>query len=89
MSNQAYKFQIIFTPKVKKQLKSLPPQIRQQYDKAFQLVESEGLGYRSLRTHRYQQKNGKIWGSSASMSLRFYWDYVGERTILVTAIGSH
>lgn len=89
MLNQADKFQLLFTPKVRKQLKSLPPKVQKQYDKAFQIVASEGTGYRSLRTHRYKQKNGEIWGSSASMSLRFYWDYVGERTILVTGLDSH
>lgn len=83
------KFQVVFTPKVSKQLKQLPLPVQKQYDKAFQLIAKEGPSYRSLRTHRYKCKNGEIWGSAASMALRFYWDYEEEKTILVMAIDSH
>lgn len=83
------KFQIMFSPKVIEQLQKLPLKVQKQYDKAFQLIATEGPTYRSLRTHRYRQKKGEIWGSAASMALRFYWEYAGKQTILVVAIDSH
>lgn len=89
MPYQAVKFRLLIVPKVKKQLKQLPHPIQKQYYKAFQLIATFGPSYRSLRTHRYKGKKGEFWGSSASMALRFYWEYVGERTILVARISSH
>lgn len=89
MPQQAVKFRLLIAPKVKKQLKQLPQPVQKQYHKGFQIIATFGPSYRSLRTHRYKSKNGEIWGSAASMALRFYWDYAGERTILVTAISSH
>ena len=89
MPDDTAKFQVLLTAKVEKQLKQLPLQVQKQYDKAFELIASEGPNYRSLRTHRYQVKKGEIWGSAASMALRFYWDYAGEKTILVMGISSH
>lgn len=83
------KFQITFSPKALEQLQQLPLKVQKQYDKAFQLIATEGPTYRSLRTHRYRQKKGEIWGSAASMALRFYWEYAGKQTILVVAIDSH
>jgi hypothetical protein len=83
------KFRLIFTAKVSKELKQLPLPVQKQYDKAFQLMTAEGPSYRSLRTHRYKCKNAETWTSSASMALRFYWEYQGEQTILVMAIDSH
>ena len=82
-------FILKFTPKSQKQLKSLSLQFRQQYQKAFQLLSTHGPYYRSLRTHRYHQKKGTIWGSSASMFLRFYWDYQDSSIILILFLDSH
>ncbi|OCQ91002.1 hypothetical protein BCD67_00250 [Oscillatoriales cyanobacterium USR001] len=89
MSDEAVKFRLHFTPKVRKQLRLLPLQVQKQYDKAFQIIASEGPEYRSLRTHRYRYKKGEVWGSAASMALRFYWEYAGEQTILIEGIDSH
>lgn len=89
MPHLSYKFHLTLTAKAKKQLNALSPQIRQQYDKAFRLICSWGPGYRSLRTHRYEKRGWNTWGSSASMSLRFYWHYTEEQSILVTALDSH
>jgi mRNA-degrading endonuclease YafQ of YafQ-DinJ toxin-antitoxin module len=89
MSIKTPNFQLAFTKKVTKKLKSLPAETRKQYEKAFKLLASEGPSYRSLRTHRYHQKHQDIWGSSASMALRFYWDYTAEKKILVTYLTSH
>ena len=83
------KFQVSFSSKVIKQLQQLPLSTQKQYDKAFQLIATEGPAYPSLRTHRYQLKKREIWGSAASMALRFYWDYAGVRSILVISISSH
>ncbi|MDY6940257.1 MAG: hypothetical protein SWY16_21700 [Cyanobacteriota bacterium] len=80
---------VAIVPKVKKQLSSLPKKTQKQYRKAFSILSQQGPSYRSLRTHRYQQRNGQIWGSSASMRLRFYWDYAGRRIIKIVAIDSH
>lgn len=82
-------FILKFTPKSQKQIKSLSLQFRQQYQKAFQLLSSQGPHYRSLRTHRYHQKKGTIWSSSASMFLRFYWDYEDASIILILFLDSH
>ncbi|WP_013334943.1 hypothetical protein [Gloeothece verrucosa] len=82
-------FSLQFTHKAQKQLKSLSPQVRQQYQKAFHLLSTQGTHYRSLRTHRYQQKKSTIWGSSASMFLRFYWKYQDSSVILIIFLGSH
>lgn len=89
MSDEAAKFRLRFSPKVKKQLKSLPVQVQKQYRKAFKTIASEGPEYRSLRTHRYRHKKGEVWGSAASMALRFYWEYAGEKTISIEEIDSH
>ena len=89
MSDEAAKFRLRFSPKVQKQLKSLPVQVQKQYHKAFQTIASEGPEYRSLRTHRYRHKKSEIWGSAASMALRFYWEYAGEQTISIQEIDSH
>ncbi|OKH31347.1 hypothetical protein NIES2119_28840 [[Phormidium ambiguum] IAM M-71] len=89
MDYQAIKFEVLVTPKVKKELAALPLKVQKQYHKAFQVFAKEGPIYRSLRTHCYKQKKGEIWGSSASMALRFYWEYQAEKTILVIAIDSH
>jgi hypothetical protein len=83
------KFRLIVTLKAQKQLDALPTQFRLQYDRAFQRLSSQGPAYRSLRTHRYLQQGREIWGSSASMFLRFYWDYAGEESILIVALDSH
>jgi len=76
---------------VQRELKRLPRQCRDRYRKAFELLAEEGPSYRSLRTHRYARSRDspQVWGSSASMRLRFYWDYVGEGAIEVLALGSH
>ncbi|MCL1474271.1 hypothetical protein [Argonema antarcticum] len=89
MDYQAIQFEVIVTPKVKKQLAVFSVKTQKQYHKAFQLLAAEGPNYRSLRTHRYKQKKGEIWGSSASMALRFYWKYKEGKTIWVMAIDSH
>jgi phage-related protein len=89
MSDEAAKFRLRFSPKAKKKLKSLPVKVQKQYRKAFKTIASEGPEYRSLRTHRYRHKTGEIWGSAASMALRFYWEYAGEKTIAIEEIDSH
>ncbi|MBD2772623.1 hypothetical protein [Iningainema tapete] len=89
MQPQFFKFHLIFTPKVKQQLDSLSPKDRKQYDKAFQILSKSGPAYRSLRTHRYKHFDCDTWGSSASMSKRFYWHYVEVQNILVTNLDSH
>ncbi|MEG3899306.1 MULTISPECIES: hypothetical protein [unclassified Microcoleus] len=89
MSGRTPKFQLAFTKQVTKKLSFLPLPARKQYEKAFKLLETEGPSYRSLRIHRYKQKTGDIWGYSASMALRFYWDYRAEIEILVTNLTSH
>jgi phage-related protein len=89
MSDDVAKFRLRLAPKVKKKLKSLPVKVQKQYCKAFQTIAFEGPDYRSLRTHRYRQKKGEIWGSAASMALRFYWVYAGEQTISIEGIDSH
>ncbi|WP_293253989.1 MULTISPECIES: hypothetical protein [unclassified Microcoleus] len=89
MSDEAAKFRLRFSPKVTKQLKALPVKVQKQYRKAFQTIASAGPEYRSLRTHRYKHKKGEVWGSAASMALRFYWEYAGEQTISIQEIDSH
>ena len=89
MPYPAAKFRLVIAPKVKKQLKQLPQSVQKQYNKGFKLIAIFGPSYRSLRTHRYKHLGDEIWGSSASMALRFYWEYVGERTIRVIGISSH
>lgn len=89
MTEKNTKFCLVLAPKAKKQLTTLSPSFRKQYEKAFQLLSSKGPAYRSLRTHRYQQHGCEIWGSSASMFLRFYWNYRGKETIEIVALGSH
>ncbi|MDB9512475.1 hypothetical protein PN499_14885 [Kamptonema animale CS-326] len=89
MSKETAKFRLRFSRQVKKQLKSLPVKVQKQYHKAFQTIASEGPEYRSLRTHRYRYKKGEVWGSAASMALRFYWEYAGEQTISIEEIDSH
>lgn len=89
MSNEAAKFRLRFSPKVQKQLKSLPVKVQKQYRKAFKTIASEDPEYRSLRTHRYRHQKGEVWGSAASMALRFYWKYAGEQTISIEEIDSH
>lgn len=86
---QALKFNLLFTSKAEQQLDSLPRKDRALYEKAFQLLSTYGPGYRSLRTHRYLKKDNEIWGSSASMSKRFFWDYLEEGIIQVKSLGSH
>jgi hypothetical protein len=89
MAEQHPNFCLVIAPKAKKQLTNLSPSFRKQYEKAFQLLCSKGPSYRSLRTHRYQQRGCDIWGSSASMFLRFYWIYVERETIEIVALDSH
>ncbi|MGD2184401.1 hypothetical protein [Lusitaniella coriacea] len=89
MPDSQLKLRLTLTPKVRKQLAALPQKYRKQYIKAFQLLLSQGPAYRSLRTHRYRHRGGEIWGSSASMFLRFHWKYAAERTIQVMALSSH
>jgi hypothetical protein len=86
---QAIQFRLIFTSKAQQQLDKLSFPDRKQYDKAFGMLCQFGPSYRSLRTHRYRYQGGDIWGSSASMAKRFYWQYLEERTILVTGLSSH
>lgn len=89
MFYQAIQFRLVLTSKAQQQFDKLSLQDRKQYDKAFQMLSEFGPSYRSLRTHRYRYKGGDIWGSSASMAKRFYWQYLEERTILVTGLSSH
>ena len=89
MSDEAAKFRLRFSPKAKKQLNSLPVKVQKQYRKAFKTIASKGPKYRSLRTHRYRHKKGEVWGSAASMALRFYWEYAGEKIIAIQEIDSH
>ncbi len=83
------KFSLIFTSRAKQQLEILSPKDRNQYKKAFQTFSNYGPAYRSLRTHRYRYKGGDIWGSSASMAKRFYWEYRETKIILIASIDSH
>lgn len=89
MSHQVIQFHLIFSSKVQQQLEELSPQDQKQYHKAFQILTESGPAYRSLRTHRYRYKGGEIWGSSASMAKRFFWQYAEDRTILITSLDSH
>ncbi|MUG95445.1 hypothetical protein F7734_25015 [Scytonema sp. UIC 10036] len=90
MQIQSVKFCLIFAPKAQKQLDDLPKKDRKQYDKAFECFAHNGPAYRSLRTHRYRNKDSSdIWSSSASMAKRFYWRYVKGEMIEVTHIDSH
>ncbi|MBW4629033.1 MAG: hypothetical protein KME49_26885 [Brasilonema octagenarum HA4186-MV1] len=89
MQTQDIKFSLIFTLKAQKQLDALCPKDRKQYDKAFQILAESGSTYRSLRTHRYKHKGCETWGSAASMAKRFYWNFMEERTILITGLSSH
>ncbi|MGB3691943.1 MAG: hypothetical protein WA865_06655 [Spirulinaceae cyanobacterium] len=82
-------FSLLFSLKAKKQLKTLAPSWQKQYYKAFQLLAIQGPQYRSLRTHYYRLKDRKVWGSSASMFLRFYWDYAEKATILILFLSNH
>ncbi|AMW28680.1 hypothetical protein [Arthrospira platensis] len=75
--------------KAYKQLKALPLKSQQRYSKAFDLLQNFGAKYPSLRTHRYYQNGKVIWSSSASMALRFYWDYTALRSIEVIGLDSH
>jgi len=90
LSHQAIQFHLILASKAQQQLDELSPQDRKQYHKAFHILTESGPVYRSLRTHRYRYKGGgDIWGSSASMAKRFYWQYVEDKTILITGLDSH
>jgi hypothetical protein len=89
LSYQAIQFHLIFASKAQQQLNELSLQDRKQYHKAFQLLTESGPAYRSLRTHRYRYKGGEIWGSSASMAKRFFWQYLENKTILITSLDSH
>ena len=82
-------FCLIFTAKAQNKLNKLSAKDRKQYNKAFQRLANYGSAYCSLRTHRYRHKDSDIWSSSASMSLRFYWRYMEEQSILVIHIDSH
>lgn len=84
-------FRLAFTAAVKRQLKALPPQQRDRYEKAFALLALQGPAYPSLRTHRYARtgKTPEIWGSSASMRLRFFWSFSGEGAISISRLGAH
>ncbi|TRT90409.1 MAG: hypothetical protein EWV49_00680 [Microcystis aeruginosa Ma_QC_Ch_20071001_S25] len=82
-------FSLILSARVTEQLNSLPLKTRDRYCKAFYLITSLGPEYRSLRTHRYHERGGKLWGSSASMSLRFYWYFQEKKTIVVVRLDSH
>ncbi|WP_256875143.1 hypothetical protein [Nostoc sp. C052] len=50
MHIQAVKFRLIFAAKAQKQLDSLSPKDRKQYDKAFECFANNGATYPSLRT---------------------------------------
>lgn len=89
MQIKPFKFRLIFTAKVQKQLDDLPQKDRRQYDKAFVCFALNGPSYRSLRTHRYRSHQGDIWSSSASMAKRFYWRYKSENKVEVTHLDSH
>jgi hypothetical protein len=89
MHIQAVKFRLIFAVKAQKQLDSLSPKDRKQYDKAFECFANNGATYRSLRTHRYRCKDGELWSSSASMAKRFYWRYMEDMSIIITHLDSH
>ena len=89
MHFEGNRFILIFTSKVDKELGKLSSQDRKQYDKAFEIIANHGPAYRSLRTHRYQRKNGEMWSSSASIAKRFYWYYKEKQSILVIHIDSH
>jgi hypothetical protein len=82
-------FRLIFAAKAQKQLDSLSPKDRKQYDKAFGCLANNGAAYPSLRTHRYRCKDGELWSSSASMAKRFYWRYMEDMSIIITHLDSH
>ena len=82
-------FNLIYSRKAQKQHRKLSLIFQTQYNKAFILLATHGPHYQSLRTHRYHIGKQKLWGSSASMFLRFYWRYQDKLTILVILLDSH
>lgn len=83
-------FRVTLLKQAKKQLSGLPLAKQNRYRRSFVLLAEHGPKYASLRTHRYfYQGKRTVWGSSASMALRFFWRYREDRLIVVLHLSSH
>jgi len=82
-------FRVILRKRVRKRLGRLPEPTQVRYRRSFALLARRGPSHRSLRTHRYLVHGRTVWGSSASMALRFFWRFGDRDSIVVTRLDSH
>lgn len=82
-------FRVILRQRVRQRLGCLPQRERVRYQRSFRLLAHCGPSHRSLRTHRYRVHGRTVWGSSASMALRFFWRFSDRGSIVVVRLDSH